>query len=182
MPSSCWTRSRVASCYSVAGDYIRQVRRKDEAFTLIEIVMAVFILLLLLFVGVPSLNGVLADRRLRRSLDEMNKFVRLAQEKAVVERRAYLISWQKDHLILRPEAIMKDEDPEPVAALQLRKGDAYVLNLPAALADDPPADWAFWPSGTCEPAVITYKGVDGSWTANYSALTARADLANYATK
>src|SRR5688500_2700375 len=95
---------------STAGDYIRQVRRKQEAFTLIEIVMAVFILLLLLFVGVPSLNGVLADRRLRRSLDEMNRFVRLAQEKAVVERRAYLISWQKDHLILRPESVMKEED------------------------------------------------------------------------
>ncbi len=158
------------------------MRREVEAFTLIEIVMAVFILMLLLFVGVPSLNGVLADRRLRRSLDEMNKFVQLAQEKAVIERRSYLISWQKDHVILRPEAVMNDEDPEPVAKLQLRKGDAYVLNLPAALAEDPPADWAFWPSGTCEPAVVTYKGVDGSWTANYSALTGRAEIASYATK
>ena len=158
------------------------MRRKDEAFTLIEIVMAVFILLLLLFVGVPSLNGVLADRRLRRSLDDMNRFVRVAQEKAVIERRAYLISWQDDHIILRPEATTKDEEPEPVATLKLRKGDAYVLTLPAALADEAPADWAFWPSGTCEPAVIRYSGVDGSWTANYSALTARAELATYAAK
>lgn len=144
--------------------------------------MAVFILILVLFLGVPSLNGVLADRRLRRSLDELNRFVRMAQDRAVTERRTYLISWQKDHLILRPEAVMKDEDPEPVATLQLRKGDAYVLKLPAALADDPPPDWAFWPSGTCEPAIVTYKGVDGSWTANYGALTARAEIANYATK
>ena len=144
--------------------------------------MAVFILILVLFLGVPSLNGVLADRRLRRSLDELNRFVRMAQDRAVTERRTYLISWQKDHLILRSEAVMKDEDPEPVAMLQLRKGDAYVLKLPAALTDDPPADWAFWPSGTCEPAVVTYKGVDGSWTANYGALTARAEIANYATK
>ena len=143
--------------------------------------MAVFILILVLFLGVPSLNGVLADRRLRRSLDELNRFVRMAQDRAVTERRTYLISWQKDHLILRPEGVMKDEDPEPVATLQLRKGDAYVLNLPAALTDDPPADWAFWPSGTCEPAIVTYKGVDGSWTANYGALTARAEIANYAT-
>ena len=157
------------------------VRRNVQAFTLMEIVMAVFILMLLLFLGVPSLNGVLSDRRLRRSLDEMNRFVRLAQERSVKERRAYLISWQDDHLILRPEAVMKDDDPEPVATMQLRKGDAYVLNLPAALAEDPPADWAFWPSGTCEPAVVSYKGVDGAWTANYSALTARAELANYAT-
>ena len=158
------------------------MRRKNEAFTLIEIIMAVFIMMLLLFVGVPSINGVLADRRLRRSLDDMNKFVQVAQERAVVERRTYLISWQKDNIILRPEAIMNDEDPEPIATLRLRKGDAYVLNLPAALADDPPPDWAFWASGTCEPAAITYKGVDGSWTANYSALTGRADIASYATR
>ena len=144
--------------------------------------MAVFILILVLFLGVPSLNGVLADRRLRRSLDELNRFVRMAQDRAVADRRTYLISWQKDHIVLRTEAVMKDEDPEPIATLQLRKGDAYLLNLPAALADDPPPDWAFWPSGTCEPAVVTYKGVDGSWTANYGALTARAELANYATK
>jgi type II secretory pathway pseudopilin PulG len=158
------------------------VRRNVQGFTLVEIVMAVFILILVLFLGVPSLNGVLADRRLRRSLDELNRFVRMAQDRAVVERRTYLISWEKDHLALRPEAGMKDEDPAPIATLQLRKGDAYVLQLPAALAKDPPADWAFWPSGTCEPAVVIYKGVDGSWTANYSALTARAELANYATK
>ena len=144
--------------------------------------MAVFILILVLMLGVPSLNGVLADRRLRRSLDEMNRFVRMAQDRAVTERQTYLISWQKDHIILTPEAALKDEDAEPTATLQLRKGDAYVLNLPAALTEDPPADWAFWPSGTCEPAVITYKGPDGTWTANYSALTARADLASYAAK
>ena len=148
--------------------------------------MAVFILILVLMLGVPSLNGVLADRRLRRSLDEMNRFVRMAQDRAVTERQTYLISWQKDHIILRPEALKKDDeddpDPEPTATLQLRKGDAYVLNLPAALTEDPPADWAFWPSGTCEPAVVTYKGPDGTWTANYSALTARADLASYAAK
>ena len=158
------------------------MRRKVEAFTLVEIVMAVFILMLVLFLGVPSLDGVMADRRLRRSLDEMNRFVRMAQERAITERRAYLISWQKDHLILRPEAVMKDEEPEPVASLQLRRGDAYVLNLPAALAEDPPADWAFWPSGTCEPAVVSYKGVDGAWTAKYSPLSARAEIAHYATK
>jgi type II secretory pathway pseudopilin PulG len=162
--------------------YIRRVRRKVEAFTLIEIVMAIFILLLILSLGVPSLRGVLADRRLRRSLDEMNRFVRQAQDRAIAERRTYLISWEKDHLVLRPEALMQDEEPDPVAAMTLRKGDAYVLELPAALAEDPPADWAFWPSGTCEPAAVTYKGPDGSWTANYSPLTARGELARYATK
>ena len=72
--------------------------------------------------------------------------------------------------------------PEPTATMQLRKGEAYVLQLPAALADDPPPDWAFWPSGIVRAGGQSpTKGEDGAWTANFSALTARAEIATYAT-
>ena len=155
------------------------MRRNRQAFTLIEIAIAVFIMLLMLTLAVPSLRGVMADRRLRRSLDDLNNLVRTAQERSVTDRRVYLISWQKDHLVLRPEAFAKGENPAPTATLLLRAGDAFLLQLPAALTDDPPADWAFWPSGTCEPAVVSFKGVDGSWTATYSPLTVRPELSNY---
>ena len=158
------------------------MRRNRQAFTLIEIAIAVFIMLLMLSLAVPSLRGVMADRRLRRSLDELNNLVRTAQERSVMDRRVYLISWEKDHIILQPEARKKGEDSAPVATMNLRRGDAIELQLPAALADSPPAEWAFWPSGTCEPAVVTFKGVDGSWTATYSALTARPALTNYAAR
>ena len=158
------------------------MRRNQQAFTLIEIAIAVFIMLLMLSLAVPSLRGVMADRRLRRSLDELNNFVRTAQERSVADRRTYLISWQKDHLILRPEALAKGEDDAPTATLKLRPGDAFILELPAALDDDPPADWAFWPSGTCEPANVSFKGSAGTWTASYSPLTARPALANYAAR
>jgi hypothetical protein len=66
--------------------------------------------------------------------------------------------------------------------MRLRKGNAFVLNLPAALAEEHPADWVFWPSGTCEPAVVTFKGPDGSWTAKYSTLSVRPELTNYAAR
>jgi prepilin-type N-terminal cleavage/methylation domain-containing protein len=158
------------------------MRRDERGFTLIEIAIAVFILLLILMIAVPSLNGVLADRRLSRSLNDLNQLVRMAQERSVTERRPYLISWQKEHLELRPETVAKGEDPGPVAEMQLRKGDAFILALPAALEKEPPADWIFWPSGTCEPATVTFKGPDGSWTAKYSTLTARPELAHYAAK
>ena len=149
---------------------------------MIELAIAVFILLLILVLAVPSMTGVLADRRLRRSLDDMNRMVRMAQERSLKERRSYVISWQRDHLVLRKEVLKKGEDPAPVSTMQLRKGDAFVLNLPAALAKEHPADWVFWPSGTCEPAVVTFKGPDGSWTAKYSPLSASAELTNYAAR
>ena len=155
--------------------------RSRRAFTLIEIAISVFILLLIVMIAVPSLTGVMADHRLRRSLDDFNNLVRQAQERSVNERRPYLIVWSRNTIFLRPMAVKKDEK-EPGVTLPMRKGDAFLLSLPAALIEGPPPEWVFWPSGNCEPAVINYKGVDGSWTANYSPLTARADLTAYATR
>ncbi|MGI8821319.1 MAG: pilus assembly FimT family protein [Chthoniobacterales bacterium] len=157
-----------------------QRRCRRRAFTLIEISISIFILLLLMMLAVPSMSGVMADRRLRRSLDSLNKLVRMAQERSVVERRVYLIAWEKDRLELRPAALGKDENPAQM--LKLARGDAFVLNLPAALVERPPAQWAFWPTGTCEPAEVTFKGVDGTWTARYAALTALPEIEKYVAK
>lgn len=158
------------------------MRKNAEAFTLIEIAISVFILLLLLAMAVPSLNGVLADRRLRRSLDDLTKFVQTAQERSVSERRAYLITLGKDQLVLHPETLEKNEERTPMPALKVRKGDGFSLQLPAALIKDPPGEWIFWPTGTCEPALITFKGADGTWTARYSGLTVQPELSSYAAK
>ncbi len=158
------------------------MQRTRQAFTLIEVAIAVFIMLLLLMLAVPSLTGVLADHRLRRSLDALNNLARTAQERSVTDRRPYVVAWEKDQIVVRTEAQNKDEDATPVATLRLERGDAFVLKMPAALVPDPPAEWTFWPSGTCEPATVSYKGVSGSWSANYSPLTARPELSAYAAK
>ena len=152
------------------------------AFTLIEIVLAVFILMLLLALAVPSLNGVLANNRLKRSLDGFNNLVRQAQERSVTERRPYLIVWSKKNVVVRPEAFAKDEEAKATAEFQLDRGDALTLLLPAALTKKHPAEWIFWPSGICEPATVKFKGPAGSWMADYSPLTARPELTNYAAR
>jgi len=153
-----------------------------RAFTLIEIVLAVFILMLLLALAVPSLNGVLANKRLKRSLDGFNNLVRQAQERSVTERRPYLIVWSKKNVVVRPEAFAKDEEAKATAEFQLDRGDALTLLLPAALTKKHPAEWIFWPSGICEPATVKFKGPAGSWMADYSPLTARPELTNYAAR
>ncbi len=153
-----------------------------RAFTLVEIVLAVFILMLLLLLAVPSLTGVLADRRLRRSLDSFNNLVRQAQERSVAERRSYLITWDKDHVSLRPETFAKGEKIKATAEFQADREGALKLALSAALSKNPAAEWIFWPSGTCEPATVQFKGAAGSWTVNYSPLTSRPELTNYAAR
>jgi prepilin-type N-terminal cleavage/methylation domain-containing protein len=156
--------------------------RNRRAFTLIEIVITVFILVMLLLLAVPSLNGVLADKRLRRSLDGFNALVHEAQERSVAEHRSYLIVWGDKDVILRPEAFAKDEERKSISSFRLEHGSFLKLKLPAALMKNPPGEWIFWPSGTCEPAIIEFKGRDGAWTANYSPLTAHGELTFYAAR
>ena len=156
--------------------------RRRDGFTLIEIVIAVVILLVILMLAVPSLNGVLADRWLRRSLDDMNRLVLQAQNRSISEGRSYLIVWRDKQFVLRPEGFFKGEDRKPVATLRWQKGDSFTLSFPAAIEEEPPSEWIFWPSGNCEPAVVTYRGPNGAWKAKYSALTARPELLNYGSR
>jgi type II secretory pathway pseudopilin PulG len=156
--------------------------RTSRAFTLIEIVIAIFILMLLLMLAVPSFTGVLADRRLRRSLDSFNNLVHEAQQRSLAEHRAYLLVMGTKSVELRPEALIKGDDPKPVAEFPIGRGETVKLVLPAALTKDPPAEWIFWPTGTCEPAKVQYRGRDGTWTANYSALSAQPTLTTYAAR
>ena len=153
-----------------------------RAFTLIEIVMAVFILMLLLLLAVPSMSGVFADKRLRRSLDGLNDLVRQAREHSLIEHRAYLMTWAEGGISLQPEAFANGEEKKPVAKLAFNRGESWRLVLPTALAKDPPPEWIFWPSGACEAARVEFNGRDGRWTAAYSPVTARAEIISYVAK
>ena len=156
--------------------------QRFRAFTLIEIALSIFILLLLLVLAVPSLSGVIANRRLKQSLDSFNQLVRQAQERSVTERRPYLLVWGKNSVLLQPEVFAEDEESKPTAVFRLGKGSLLKLSLPAALADKHPAEWIFWPSGNCEPAVVQFRGPAGAWTANYSPLTVQPELTQYAAR
>ena len=156
--------------------------QRFRAFTLIEIALSIFILLLILLLAVPSLSGVIANRRLKQSLDSFNQLVRQAQERSVSERRAYLIVWGKSSVVLKPEIFTKDEEEKATAVLRLPKGSWIKVSLPAALIGKPPAEWIFWPSGTCEPAIVQFRGPAGTWTADYSPLTAQPELTQYAAR
>ena len=156
--------------------------QRFRAFTLVELALAIFILMLILMLAVPSLTGVVASRRLKQSLDQFNVLVHQAQERSVTERRPYLIVWSKSGVFLRPEAFAEGEEANAVAEFRLSRGTMLKLELPAALTADHPWEWIFWPSGTCEPATVQFRGPAGAWTANYSPLTAQPQVTQYAAK
>lgn len=156
--------------------------QRFRAFTLIEIALSIFILLLLLMLAVPSLSGVIASRRLKQSLDGFNNLVHQAQQRSVIERRPYLLVWTKSGVVLRPEVFGEDEEGKATAQFPVSKGSVLRLSLPAAMTEKHPWEWIFWPSGNCEPATVQFRGPAGAWTANYSALTAQPEITQYAAR
>ena len=156
--------------------------QRARGFTLIEIALAIFILMLLLMLAVPSFTGVIANRRLKESLDGFNNLVRQAQERSVTERRPYLIVWGNNNVVVRPEAFAEDEEAKAKAEFRFSRGGTLRVSLPVALMEKYPAEWIFWPSGACEPAIVRFQGPAGSWTANYSPLTGRPEITNYAVR
>src|SRR5437879_13139279 len=123
---------------------------RKRGFTLVEVIIAVFILLLLLTLAVPSLNGVLADKRLHRSLDRFNELVRQAHERSLAEHRAYLIVWNDAFITLQPAAFLKTEPHDPFDTMPIARHEKWRLELPAALSKKVPAEWVLWESGVGE--------------------------------
>src|SRR5437588_12046455 len=105
--------------------------RRQCGFTLVEVIIAVFILLLLLTLAVPSLNGVLADKRLHRSLDRFNALVRQAHERSLAEHRAYLIVWNDAFITLQPAAFLKTEPHAPIDHMPRSRPDKWRIGVPA---------------------------------------------------
>ena len=146
---------------------------RRDGFTLLEICMVVMIVLLLLGLAVPSVNGLFAEQRLKKTFEQFDDFVRKAQLRAVSERRAIVMIWDGEGITVQPD--------EPTADDSAGAGDYFpfgngpiALERPAALDKKPPVEWLFWRSGTCEPAILHFAGSAGSWSVQYDPLTVHA--------
>ena len=167
---------RTGSLSDMSPETPARLRTRLAAFTLLEVCLAVAIAVLLLTLALPSVSNLLAEQQGKRSFDAFNGLVHQAQQLSITERRTYLIAWVKEGLLLRPEKPANDGEAKGVAHIELAKGESYDIDLTAALVKDPPMEWAFWPTGTCEPATLTYQNGSTSWTARYDPLTARATI------
>ncbi len=150
--------------------------RKSAGFTLLEVCLAVLIALFLVTMAVPSVAGLFADRRIRKSFDTMDDLVREAQQRSIGERRPFVLEWEKNRIVLRPLEPETPDEERGLKEIPMAEDDSYVLELPAALVKKPEPVWTFWPTGTCEPAVVQHEGEAGKWLARYDPLTVRAVL------
>lgn len=150
--------------------------RRCHGFTLLEVILAIAIGLLLLGLAVPSVAGLLAEQRLKETFERFDDFVRQAQKRSVSERRAFVMNWDQTGISLEPAEPVAEDRGQEWPRLDFGDDESIALERPAALAEKPPAQWPFWRSGTCEPAVVVFNGPAGGWTVRYDALTVRGTM------
>lgn len=156
--------------------------RARAGFTLIELMLAIAIAIILLMMALPSMSGISAEKELRASFEKFDGFARQAQMKAVSQQRSWVIVWEKERILLAPEAPTGEElqngSAEGQDSIPVSENDHWTVNRPASLLPpkDTPQIWTFWRSGTCEPLEVTYEGPVGWWTAQYNPLTGHGEI------
>ena len=144
-----------------------------SGFTLLELCLAIFIGLLIIAAAVPSLSGLLDDKKGKATFMAFDGLVREARSLSIEERRPYVLLWTEEGVTMQSDGAAPEEEAR---TLTLEEGDSLVLDLPAALKKNPQPIWTFWPSGTCEPATVVFRGKEGAWTAVYNPFTADAEV------
>lgn len=152
------------------------MRRSSDAFTLLEIMLAIGIAVMILVIAIPNMSGLFAEDTLRKSFDDFDAIARKAQELAIKEKRTMLLVWMKDGIVVAPQVPRAEDNLDEAPALAFSDNVSVTLERPAALLKEPPPEWPFWPSGACEPVRIRYSGEPGKWEAEYEPLTARGTL------
>ena len=149
----------------------QEVARERGAFTLFEILLAVFIAVMLVVAAVPSISGVIEQERAKKLFTQFDALAKQASSRAVTERRPYVLEWDESGVTMRPLAPDNADEAQGTGRIDFGDKLAPDLLLPAALVKDPPKVWTFWPTGTCEPATITCHVPGAAWTATYNPLT-----------
>jgi len=146
---------------------------RRAAFTLLEICLVLMIGMIILLLAVPSIVGLLADQRLHASYSRFEKFAGDARLESLRDQKPILLIWDQHGIAMCKTERDKHGDPIVLDRLEVPENEIFDLNRPAAFMEKPPAEWVFWPNGTCEPVIVSYKGPAGQWQASFDALTGR---------
>lgn len=153
---------------------------RRRGFTLLEICIVMFLAMMMMALAVPSLTGLLSERRLQGSFDRFDAMVIEAQRRSITEGRPFVLSWDKNGAVRLYPADWTAEQRRkrgPLASAVPTAADGRPTIKRASLNPGPPtSDWTFWPTGTCEPAIIHSQGPAGEWRAAYNPLSARAKM------
>ena len=153
--------------------------RVAAGFTLLEVCIAMIIVLVVVGIAIPSLNGVFSDNQIKSSFQAFDELAQDAHGRAIAEGRPYVLIWGPKEILLRPDEPANKAEAEGLRKVDIPKGEVWNVFFPASLFKKSgkvtAAIWTFWPGGVCEPATVAYQGKTGKWSAVYNPFTVQAE-------
>ncbi|MGB8354688.1 MAG: prepilin-type N-terminal cleavage/methylation domain-containing protein [Chthoniobacteraceae bacterium] len=156
-------------------------RRRAGGFTLLEMSLVLFILLLIAGVAIPLTSGLIAEERLRQHARELLLYARTARRLAVTENRPYEIHFAEKAFLLEPYLTSENRQGDVVSNHTLASDTSYSVQRWGEKEFGKPDDesWIFQPSGICEPIRVHFQN-DKNWIEfGFNPLTGRAQEETY---
>lgn len=152
-----------------------------RGFTLLEIGIVLFILMMLVGIAIPMISSLIAEERLREHARALLLYARTARRLAVSENRPYEILFSEHGFLLQPHLAAGTGNGDVVSSHDLGKEDTYSLERWGDEEFTKPVDqtWIFQPEGICEPIRVHFQDRKNWIEIGFNPLTARAQEETY---
>jgi type II secretory pathway pseudopilin PulG len=160
----------------------KKLIRSTQGFTLLEIGVVLFILVVLAGMAIPMTSSLIAEERLRQDVRELQLYARTARRLAISESRPYEILFTENGFLLEPYLTgEKAREKEVVRSHAVGSNASYVVQRWGAREFGKPVEesWIFQPDGLCEPIRVHFQSGKGWMEFAFSPLTARAQEETY---
>jgi prepilin-type N-terminal cleavage/methylation domain-containing protein len=140
---------------------------QEKGFTLLEMCIVIFIIVLFLGISVPSLSSILAEQRLKEPAQQLQLFAKTARRQAVDEQHLFQIvlsdkEYQLNSITTDPKT--GKNKVVPVLNYKIPAGITFKVqrwNL-QTLKKPENEQWFFQPSGILEPIHVRFQN-NKSW-------------------
>lgn len=155
--------------------FSKKIIRSAHGFTLLELGIAMFIILLLVGTAIPAISSMIAENRLRQSAKELQLYAMTARRQAMLENRVYEIVLTEKGFVLGPY-LAEENKGAAVNSYNLPTDARYTLQRLGDKEFHPPegAPWLFQPDGLCEPIRARFQREKSWMEFEFNPLTAKA--------
>ena len=147
---------------------------RDRGFTLLEMVLVLFILLVVAGIALPATAGLAAQERLKSQAKTLQDYAATARRLAVTEGRPYEIVLKEGSVLLESVPAGGAGKGTVVDSMKLPAGVRYTVRHWGRDRFSAPEgeSWVFRPDGICEPLRIHFQNGDGWIEYSINPLTA----------
>ena len=166
--------------------------KRVGAFTLIEVALAMFIVVLVIGIGLPFATGIGRESRLRDPAGELKKMALTARRRAVTQQKTVEILLENDRYILRDAVfedttaatakIEPDVEKNAIDTYNLPRGVNYLVRRwdQTQFSKKTDARWRFLPTGLCEPITVHFNRDQDYLEFSFNPLTAQSEDESFA--